>query len=63
VISTSGSLQTAWSPDTTRLLVYEVVPEPIASKSLSIFSVSSGSLTKSILPVTFEIFDLLGWQP
>ena len=63
MLTTTANVETAWSPDNTRLLVYEVGPEPISSKSLSIFTVSSGSLTKSILPVTFEIFDLLGWQP
>jgi Tol biopolymer transport system component len=62
VIASSNPLEAFWSPDSTCLLVVDAGPVPMGSKSLTVFTISSGISTQLVLPSTFEVFDLLGWQ-
>ena len=65
VLSTSGSLQTAWSPNAKNILICEFDNASPGSYTLSLFNVQNGSLTKLDLPfmTTSGVLDLLGWQP
>jgi hypothetical protein len=63
VLASPGYVETAWNADGTRLLVLDVGPEPIAAKSMTVFNPLDGKLVQTVLPSTFEIFFLLGWQP
>jgi sugar lactone lactonase YvrE len=62
VITSNGALETFWSPDSTRLIVVDASPEQSDSRSLTVFTISSATSTKPILPTTFGIFDILDWQ-
>jgi hypothetical protein len=67
VLSSSATLQTAWSPDEKNILVSEVdnAGPSLGGYALSFFNVENGSLTKLDLPsmTTSGVLDLLGWQP
>ncbi|HEX7434450.1 MAG TPA: hypothetical protein VF326_12420, partial [Anaerolineaceae bacterium] len=65
VLTTTATVQTAWSPDAKNILVCELENASPGSYALSLFNVQNGSLTKLDLPsmTTSGVLDLLGWQP